>query len=65
MFALIGREEMYDHITVIEHEPTFVGYTVDAAPFLVIIFGSFQHAFGERIEHAVAGAVANDEVISK
>ncbi len=65
MLALIGREEVHDHIAIIEYEPAFVGYTGDAALFLVIIFRGFEHAFGERVEHAVAGAVANDEVISK
>ena len=65
MLALIGREEMYDHVTVIEHEPAFVGYAGDAPLFLVIIFCGFQHAFGKRVEHAVAGAVANDEVVGK
>ena len=65
MLALIGREEMHDHVTVIEHEPAFVGYAGDAPLFLVIIFCGFQHAFGKRVEHAVAGTVANDEVVGK
>jgi len=65
MLALIGGEEMHDYVAVIEHEPAFVGRSVDAASFLVVLFGGFQHAFGERVKHTVAGAVANDEVISK
>ena len=65
MFALIGGEEMHDHVAVIEHEPAFVGFAVDAAPFLIIIFCGFKHALGERVQHAVAGAVADDEVIRK
>ncbi len=65
MLALIGREEMHDHVTVIKHEPAFVGFAVDAPPFFIIIFCGFKHAFGERVQHAVGGAVADDEVISK
>ena len=65
MLTLIGREEMHDHVTVIEHEPAFVGFTVDATPFFIIVFCGFQHAFGKRVEHAVAGTVANDEVVGK
>ena len=65
MLALIWREEMHDHVTVIEHEPAFVGFAVDAAPFLMFIFCGFKHALGKRVQHAVAGAVADDEVISK
>jgi len=65
VLALIRREEMYNHVTIIEHQPAFVRHAGDATPFLIIIFCSFEHAFGERVQHAVAGAVANDEVISK
>jgi hypothetical protein len=36
-----------------------------AALFLVILLGGFKHAFGERIQHAVAGAIADDEIISE
>ena len=47
MFALIGGEEMHDHVAVIEHEPAFVGFAVDAAPFLIIIFCGFKHVLGD------------------
>ena len=65
MLALVGREEMHDHIAVIEHEPAFLGLSFHAALFLVILLGGFEHTFGERVEHAVAGAVADDEIIGK
>jgi len=65
MLALIRREEMHDHVTVIEHEPTLVGYTSDATLFFIILFCGFQHAFGECVEHAVAGAITDDKVIGK
>jgi hypothetical protein len=31
----------------------------------VFLFCCFQHAFGERVEHAVAGAATDDEIIRK
>jgi len=65
MLALIGGEEMHNHVTIIEHEPAFVGFTVNTASFLVIFFRGFQHAFGKCVEHAVAGAAAYHEVIGK
>ena len=65
MLALIRREEMHNHVTIIEHQPAFIGCTGDATLFLVIIFCGFEHAFGKRVEHTVTGAVANDEVICK
>ena len=54
---------MYDHITIIEHEPAFRSLSLDAPLFLVVLFGCLQHAFGQRVQHAVAGAVANHEII--
>ena len=56
---------MYDHIAVIEQKPAFLRLTLHAAPFPVIFFRCFEHAFGEGIEHAVTSAVADDEIISK
>lgn len=54
---------MHDHIAIIEHQPAFVSLALDASFFLVVLFGRFQHTFGERVQHAVAGAVANHEII--
>jgi hypothetical protein len=31
----------------------------------VFLFGGLQHSFGKCVEHAVAGAIANDEIICK
>ena len=65
MLALIGRKEMYDHVAVVHHQPAFARLSLDATLFLVILFQGFQHALGERVQHAVAGAVADDEIIGK
>ena len=65
MLALIGREEMHDHVTEIHDEPAFARLPLDPSLFLVILFCSFQHPFGEGVEHAVACAVADDEIIGK
>jgi hypothetical protein len=65
MLTLIRGEEMHDHIAVIKHKPALVGYTGNAPLLLVIIFCGFEHAFGKCVEHAVAGAVADDEIIGK
>jgi hypothetical protein len=56
---------MHDHIAVIQHEPTLLGLPFDASFFLMFLFGCLQHTFGKRVEHPVAGAVANDEIICK
>ena len=56
---------MHDHIAVVKDEPAFLWLALHAALFLVILFGRFEHSLGERVEHTVAGAVADDEVIGK
>jgi hypothetical protein len=35
------------------------------ALFLVLLLCGFEHAFRQRVEHTVTGAVADDEVICK
>jgi len=65
VLPLVGGKEMHDHVAVIEHEPAFMGLPLHAALLLVILLGGFKHRFGKRVEHAVAGAVANDEIIGK
>jgi hypothetical protein len=42
-----------------------VGLPLYTTFFLIVLFGGFEHRFGERIEHAVAGAIADDEIISE
>ena len=56
---------MHDYIAVIEHQPSFPRLAFDTAFFLVVLFGGFQHALGQRVEHAVTGAVAQHEVVGK
>ncbi len=56
---------MYDHIPVIENEPTFLCLPFHAAFFLVVLLGGFGYGFRERVEHTVTGAVADHEVVGK
>ena len=56
---------MYNNITVIKDKPAFLGLALDTALFLVILFCGFEHSLGERVKHAVAGAVADDKIIGK
>jgi hypothetical protein len=56
---------MHHHIAVIQQEPALLGLPFDAPFFLMFLFGCLQHPFGKRVEHPVAGAVANDEIICK
>ena len=56
---------MHYHVAVIEHEPAFARLSLHTAFLFVILSGCFQYALGERIEHPVAGPVADDEIICK
>ena len=56
---------MDDDIAVVEDEPAFLRLAFHTTLFLVILLGGFKHGFGERVQHAVAGAVADYEVIGK
>jgi len=56
---------MNDYITVIEDQPAFLGLALHTAFFLMILLCGFEDCLGERVEHPVAGAVADDEIIGK
>jgi hypothetical protein len=56
---------MYNYIAIIEHKPAFLGLPFDASFFLMFLLGCLQHTFGQRVEHAVTGAIANDKIICK
>jgi hypothetical protein len=56
---------MDDHVAEIEHEPAFARLSLHAAFLFIILPGCLQHPLGKRVEHAVTGTVADDEVVSK
>ena len=56
---------MHNHVTIVQNEPAFLCLSLDASFFLVFLLGSFQHTFGECIQHPVTGTVTNHEIISK
>ena len=56
---------MHHHVPEIEQEPAFARLSFYTALFLEIAFGCLQHALGQCVEHAVTGAVADDEIIGK
>ena len=65
ILAHIWREEMNDYIPVIQNQPAFFSSAFDAPFLLMLLLRYFQHAFGERVEHAVTGAIADNEIIGK
>jgi hypothetical protein len=56
---------MYHDISEVQHKPAFARLSLHAAFFLIIALGGFQYTLGKRVEHTVAGPVADDEIIGK
>ena len=56
---------MHDDIAIVEDKPALFRPAFNASLFLMFLLGGFQHAFGECVEHTVAGAIADDEITGK
>jgi hypothetical protein len=56
---------MDNHIAIVKNKPAFLSLPLDPAFFFVILLCGFEYALGERVQHAVAGAVTDDEIIGK
>lgn len=56
---------MRDHIAVIHDYPAVAGETLLFALFLMLDADIFNDGFREGVDHAVAGAGADDEIVGK
>ncbi len=56
---------MDNHIAVIHHDPTLAGVALFFAFFAMRCAHGFQRRIRQRVQHAVAGAGTQDEVIGK
>ena len=56
---------MDNHISVINNDPAIAGESLLFSLFIMFGADVFNGGFGERIQHAVAGAGTNDEVVGK
>ena len=56
---------MNHHVAVIEYKPAFLGTTFHPSLFLMFLLCDFQHALGKRVEHAIAGTIADNKIICK
>ena len=56
---------MQHYIAEIGDHPAITGKTLFFAFFLVFDTNVFKHGVGEGVDHAVAGAGTDDEIISK
>ena len=56
---------MQNHIAVVHDQPAAAGFAFHAA-FLLVLFAHIVHdCLGQGIQHAVGGAVADDEVVGE
>ena len=56
---------MHHYIAEIHDEPSVLRTPFHPAFLFVLLFGHLQHPFGKRIQHAVAGTVADHKIIGK
>ena len=56
---------MHDHITIIDDHPAIAGETLLFSLFLMFGAEVFDGGFRERVDHAVTGAAADDEIVGK
>lgn len=56
---------MNDYIAIVYHYPPFPRFAFPAAFLFVLLLGALQYIFGQGIQHTVAGAVADDEIIGE
>lgn len=63
--ALVGREEMHDHVPEIHHHPAVAGKSLLFALLLIFLADVVHGGAGERVQHAVAGAGADDEIVGE
>lgn len=55
-----------DHdVLEISHHPAIAGLPLDVEEVIEFLFDEFPQRSGQRLQHAVAGAVADDEIIRK
>lgn len=65
MLAHVGREEVHDHVAVVHHQPALLRFAVHAALLFMVLFRRFEYPFGKGVQHSVAGAAADDEIVGK
>lgn len=56
---------MHDHIPIIHNDPAIAGEPLLFSLFIMFGADVFDGGFGERVQHAVAGAGADDEIVGK
>jgi hypothetical protein len=65
VIALVGREEMDDHIAKIHDLPAVVGLAFLFAFSAMFFADVLDHSVGECIQHAVTGACADHKKVGK
>jgi len=56
---------MHDHIAIVHDQPTVASLTFHLSLFFVFFPHILNDSLSQGIQHAVAGAVAQDKVIGK
>jgi hypothetical protein len=63
--ALVGGKKMYDDVTVIHDHPAIAGKALLLSPFIMFGPNVVNRCVGKRVDHAVAGAGTDNEIVGK
>ena len=63
VLPLVGREQMYNHVAVIDHDPPLPGLALFAAVLPVLAPHGLQRRVRQCVQHAVASARTQHEVV--
>jgi hypothetical protein len=65
VIALIGREKVNDYVSVVNHHPAFACLALYLTLLAMRLVHGIDGSICKGVEHAVAGAGTQDEVIGK
>jgi hypothetical protein len=63
--ALVGGEKMHDSVAIVHDHPAVAGDALLLSLLIMPGFHIVNNGIGQRIDHAVAGAGADDKVVGK
>jgi hypothetical protein len=65
VIALVRREDVNDYISVVHNDPAFACFALDLTLLAMRLVHGIDGCIRKGIEHAVAGAGTQDEVVGK
>jgi hypothetical protein len=65
IIPLVGGEEVDDYVAKISYQPAITGLAFNLAILVKFVFDLLNNSLHQAVQHAVAGAGTNNEVVGK